>query len=172
VLHEGYQELCRLRGTLFDFDAYTPPTPERFILKFRLRSVMGVRGRAPVYSSPNQVHTVEFVAPSSYPEVVTPSDIRFTSAPIFHPNVYTDGRICIGDYVSSESLGRFVLRIARMIKFEPAFINEHSAANGSAVPWYSANLRSFPVDRAVLPTLDRFLAGQVKKAFVPGPIVR
>src|ERR1035437_8870801 len=157
VLQEGYQELCRLRGSLFDFEAFTPSTPERFIFKFRLKSVMTLRGGAPVYSGPNHIHTVEFAPPSAYPEIVTANDIHFTSVSIFHPNVYTDGRICIGDYVPSESLGRFVLRIARMIKFEPAFINENSAANRGAVPWYSANIRSFPVDRTALPSLDKFL---------------
>lgn len=172
VLQEGYKELIRIRGDMVDFDAFTPPVPERFVFRFRIKSVMGVDGNSPRYSSPNHVHVVEFIAPSYYPERVSPSDIRFTSPPIFHPNVYTDGRICIGDYVPTESLGRFILRIARMIKFEPAFINSGSAANSSAVSWYNANVARFPVDRTPLPNLDRFIPGTIAKTFVPGRIVR
>lgn len=174
VLQKGYQELNRLRGDLIDFDAHFPPAPERYTFKFRLKSVMAVHGDRPVFSAQHHVHVVEFIAPPTFPESVTPADIRFTTAPIFHPNVFSDGRICIAAYVPSESLGRFVLRIAGMIKFEPAFINENSAANGAAVPWYRANLRSFPVDKRPLPSLDTdtFILGQPQKKFELGPKAR
>jgi hypothetical protein len=169
VLQEGLQELSRIRGDIIDFKAYSPPAPDRLVLRFSLRSVMGVRGGRPIYSASGRSHVVEFVVPGSYPEIVTPNDIRFTTDPIFHPNVFADGRICIGSYVSTESLGRFVLRIARMIRFEPAFINENSAANRDAVPWYLANLHSFPVDRRPLPSLDRLILGQTKRQVTLGP---
>src|ERR1022692_374996 len=170
VLHAGYQELNRLRGDLIDFDAHFPPAPERYVFRFRLKSVMAVHGDRPVFSDPRHVHVVEFIAPPTFPESVTAADIRFTTAPIFHPNVHSDGRICIAGYVPSESLGRFVLRVARMIKFEPAFINENNAANRAAVPWYCANLRSFPVDKRPLPSLDTdtFVLGQREKTFELG----
>ncbi len=170
VLQTGYQELNRLRGDLIDFDAYFPPAPERYVFRFRLKSVMAVQDNQPVFSAPGHVHVIEFIAPTTFPESVTRTDIRFTSVPIFHPNVYSDGQICIAGYVPFESLGRFILRIARMIKFEPAFINADSAANGAAVPWYRANMRSFPVDKRPLPSLDTdtFVLGQPQKTFVLG----
>ena len=172
VLQEGFGELCRLRGPIFDFEAFSPPVPERFLFKFRLRSILKVAFGRPIYSEPGQVHVVEFLASAHYPDSISNEDIKFLTSPIFHPNVFTSGKVCVGGFVPSESLGHFALRIGRMIKFEPAYINEYSAANAEAAAWYVHNLATFPVDRTVLPTLDKFVAGSVRRAFIPGTIQR
>lgn len=158
LLDQAPIELRRLRGDIFDYEVHGSPA-ERFILKFNLRSVMAVSGSRPTYSPAAHWHLVEFVPPASYPESVSKDFVRFLSQPIFHPNVYRDGHICIANYVSTESIAQFALRLARMIKFDPAFINPASAANSDAVPWYVANLASFPIDRRPLPSLDGVVLG-------------
>jgi hypothetical protein len=170
VLEEGLVELGRLRGPAFEFEAFSPPVPDRFLFKFRLRSVMALRFGQPVYSAPGHVHVLEFIASPYYPDSISNDDIRFVTAPVFHPNVFSSGKVCVGGFVPSESLGRFALRIGRMIKFEPAYINEHSAANSDAAAWYVRNLSSFPVDSTVLPSVDKFVAGPIRRTFIPGAI--
>lgn len=167
----GMSELERLRGRLFDFEAVGSQLPERLVFTFRLKSVMSLeRGRA-IYSPLGHVHEVELWLRPHFPETLSNQDVRFLSPRIFHPNVFwMTGNVCVGGFVPSESLGRFALRLARMIKFEPAYINDRSAANADAAAWYRANLKNFPIDPTMLPSLDRFDAGEIRKEFIPGRI--
>jgi hypothetical protein len=141
-----------------NFDAYYPPIPERYLFKFALRSILGVRNGRPLYSEPGYVHTVSFQASPEYP-VVTRQDLKFTSRPIFHPNVSADGQICTEGQAVTESLGEFVLRLARMIVFERAVTGLTRPLNSAAAEWYRANLPLFPTDRGPLPSLDPFRLG-------------
>jgi len=172
VLQQGHEELRRLQGPIFDFEAFGSPVPDRFRFKFTLKSVLRVNGDRPVYTNAGHIHILEFKAPASYPESITNDDIRFVTTPIFHPNVFRDGRICVGGFVPSESLGRFALRMGRMIKFDRAYINENSAANSDAATWYKRHLSEFPVDPVALPSLDRFISGARQKTFIPGSVKR
>lgn len=169
-LEQDYRDLLLLRGPVIDFEAFDPPAPERYILKYKLKSIMAAIGNNAKYSPPGFVHKINLVLTNRYPEVLTRDEVGFISDPIFHPNVYEKGPICIADYTSGEALARFVLRIARMIQFVPGYINEGSAANPAAVPFFVANKKYFPVDRTPLPELDRFIPGPVQKTFVPGPV--
>ncbi len=172
-LSEDYEVVSRLRGDILDFDAFSPPAPDRYILRFKLRSLMGVRGGSPVYSPPGHVHTLELRLPTHYPDFLTYDDIRFLTQPIFHPNVFfPDGRICIRDYRPAESLAYFVLRLARMIQFDPVFGGEDNPANGEAARWYIANMALLPLDRQRLPDPDSFVPGEIKRGFYPGTIVK
>jgi len=162
-----------LRGDVIDFDAISPPTPDRYILKYRLKSLMEVRGNSPVYSSPGFVHKLELRLPDYYPEYLTNQDIRFLTPPIFHTNVFSDGRICIRNYRPAESLAYFLMRIARMIQFDPAIVGEDSPANGEALSWYRAHKHMMPIDATRLPEVDgAFVPGRVTKAFRSGTIVK
>lgn len=167
-LESDYQDMLRIRGDLIGFEAYFPPAPERYAIAFKLRSVMSVRGGRATYSETGQVHKIELNLPSQYPSILTNDDVRFITPPIFHPNIFVTGKVCIGGFRPSESLARFVLRLAKMIQFDPAYINEDSPANQEAKNWYVNNKRIFPVDRSRLPDPDRSLA----KAFVAGRISR
>jgi ubiquitin-protein ligase len=167
-LRRGYEELLGLRGNVIDFDAYSPPIPERYLFRFKLRSILDVRNGRPVYSEPHYVHSVTFTASPAYPSV-TRDDIQFTSHPIFHPNVFTSGQICTAGHRVSESLGEFILRIARMIVFDRSVTGLTSPANGTAATWYSANLALFPTDRRPLPSLDPFQLGPAQEEFSLGP---
>lgn len=71
---------------------------------------------------------------------------------VFHPNVFANGVICQGEKWSpSEGMDLFVTRVAKLLSFDPAFVNPHSAANRAAAAWYIEKRKrspaSFPSDR-------------------------
>jgi hypothetical protein len=71
---------------------------------------------------------------------------------IYHPNVYTSGRVCLGvHWLPSETLDLFVKRIAQIITFDPLVVNAVSAANPAAASWYNGAVKAhpaaFPTDR-------------------------
>jgi ubiquitin-protein ligase len=153
-LVNDYQDMLRIRGSVISFEAFNPPAPERYVIDFRLRSIMSLRGGQPVYSPQGHSHRIQLELPSRYPAVLTNESVQFLTAPIFHPNIFTSGKVCIGGFRPSESLARFILRLAKMIQFDPAYINEDSPANVDAKNWYVHNRRLFPVDRSKLPDPD------------------
>jgi hypothetical protein len=167
-LRVGYEELLVLRGSVINFDAFYPPVPDKYLFKFKLRSILDVRNGRPVYSEPNHVHTVSFQASPEYP-LVGRGDLKFTSRPIFHPNVYVGGEICTAGHGATESLGEFVLRLARMIVFERAVTGLSAPANSAAKDWYVANIALFPTDKRPLPSLDPFQLGPPPPVFSLGP---
>jgi ubiquitin-protein ligase len=76
-------------------------------------------------------------------------------SPIFHPNVFASGVVCLGaKWLPSEGMDLFVQRIARLITFDPLLVNVHSAANAEAMHWYARAVRAhpaaFPTDKVEL----------------------
>jgi ubiquitin-protein ligase len=72
--------------------------------------------------------------------------------PIWHPNVFASGTICLGTRWSpTEGLDLFVQRLARLLTFDPLLVNTASAANREAAAWYERARRqhpqAFPSDR-------------------------
>jgi ubiquitin-protein ligase len=56
---------------------------------------------------------------------------------VFHPNVYTSGKICFGTkWLPTEGLDLLVKRIVQIITFDQSILNENSPANGDALAWY------------------------------------
>lgn len=64
--------------------------------------------------------------------------------PIFHPNIFVSGLICLGDWKTTEYLDFFVKRIVRTICFDPQYLNPGSPANSLASIWYKEKLRTNP----------------------------
>jgi len=61
----------------------------------------------------------------------------FLDPPIFHPNVYTSGHVCLGlKWIPTEGLDLLVRRIARIVTFDPSVVNTSSPANSDAAYWY------------------------------------
>jgi hypothetical protein len=74
------------------------------------------------------------------------------ATPIFHPNVYPGGQICLGTkWLTTDTLDILVRRIIQIITFEPSILNENSPANSAALEWYRGTKkrypRAFPTDR-------------------------
>jgi len=77
------------------------------------------------------------------------------TTPIFHPNVYTSGKICFGTkWLPTEGLDLLVKRIIQIITFDPIILNEQSPANQKAKTWYNHSIKkhpnSFPTDKFLL----------------------
>lgn len=92
--------------------------------------------------------------PARYPFMPPSATI---TTPIFHPNVYPSGLVCLGTkWLPSEGMDLFVRRIAQLVTFDPLIVNIHSAANPAALHWYAQALRkfphAFPTDRVDLET--------------------
>lgn len=100
---------------------------------------------APSASYPRLVQDVTKLSislPARYPFV---EPIVTIQTPIFHPNVYTSGRICLGmTWIPSFGLDLLVRRIVQIITFDPTILNEASPANGLALSWYKQARRTHP----------------------------
>lgn len=98
-------------------------------------------------------HVVRLGIPPSYP-IDYPIAIMISDPIIFHPNWFEGGRWCPGLWTPTESLGQFVQRMMRTIRFDPEITNETSPANRKANSWYIHHKDSgrFPVvDKGSLP---------------------
>lgn len=87
--------------------------------------------------------------PARYPFQPPMASVR---TPIWHPNVFVSGTICLGaKWSPTEGLDLFVQRLARLLTFDPLLVNTASAANREAATWYERALRqhpqAFPSDR-------------------------
>jgi hypothetical protein len=79
--------------------------------------------------------------------------------PIYHPNVYGSGRVCLGTHwLPTEGLDLLVKRIAQIITFDPSIVNAVSAANPAAASWYRsavlAHPHAFPTDQMTFDAAD------------------
>jgi len=100
---------------------------------------------APSNKYPDQVQDktlVKIELVSRYPFVEPTATI---TSPIFHPNVYTSGKICLGTkWLPTQGLDLLVKRIIQIITFDETILNEDSPANGTALSWYRSALRKYP----------------------------
>lgn len=56
---------------------------------------------------------------------------------VFNPNVYTNGRVCMGaKWQPTEFLDLLVQRLFKILAFDPSIVNPSSPANGDAARWY------------------------------------
>ena len=53
--------------------------------------------------------------------------VSFTT-PIWNPNVYTSGQLCYGDWKITEFLDLFVIRLMKVLAYDPTIINPKSPA--------------------------------------------
>lgn len=92
---------------------------------------------------------VSIALPARYP---FQPPLATVQTPIWHPNVFASGVICLGTRWSpTEGLDLFVQRLARLLTFDPLLVNTASAANREAAAWYERARRqhpqAFPSDR-------------------------
>jgi hypothetical protein len=71
--------------------------------------------------------------------------------PVFNPNVYGSGRFCLGaKWMPTEGLDMLIMRVAKILTFDPEILNDRSPANMEATQWYkatqAAHPQAFPTD--------------------------
>jgi len=104
--------------------------------------------------------TIHVALPERYPFQAPVATVR---TPIFHPNVFASGVICLGTrWLAVEGLDVFVQRLLRLVTFDPLLVNTASPANPVAAAWYGRMRRlrpeAFPTDRfAVEELTERIL---------------
>lgn len=122
-----------------------PPTSYRLAL--RVPSVERVSGTDSVVL--RESHSFAVRLPPDYP-FAAPL-VQFDT-PILHLHVYESGKLCLGKGGGlDESLADLVCRLARVLQYDLAFIDERSVANGSARTSYLALKRA---GRLPLGTID------------------
>lgn len=106
------------------------------------------------YPAAVQSHTdVVIDLPSRYP-FAEPS-VTITT-PIFHPNVYSSGKACLGNkWLPTQGLELLIVRLVQLITFDKSILNEKSPANNAALSWYRNAIRkspsAFPTDVSDVP---------------------
>ena len=85
---------------------------------------------------------ISIALPTRYP---FQPPLATVQTPIWHPNVFASGTICLGTRWSpTEGLDLFVQRLARLLTFDPLLVNIASAANREAAAWYERARRQHP----------------------------
>lgn len=86
--------------------------------------------------------SVEIRLPSKYP---FQEPLVSLSPPVYHPNVYSSGQVCMGvKWIPTQGLDLLLERIIRIIVFDQSVLNEQSPANRAALDWYRNTKRQFP----------------------------
>jgi len=143
------QDMVRLRQLIRDSDGRirligaTGDPVDRLKLVLRYRTA--ANAQYPEQSRDSS--DVDIVLPTRYPFVAPKVTIK---TPIFHPNVYTSGQVCLGEtWIASEGLDLLVRRLIRLITFDPLVSGGLPPANQMASGWYRRLAKQSP---AVFPT--------------------
>jgi len=154
-LQSDYERLQRLaaQSDLIRIAAADGNPPEKYVIEFTCRGVERLQGGSPVYRSH---HQMGILLTAGYP--TTKPGLRFLT-PIFHPNILSEGEVCIGPWYASKWLDELVFMVAEMIQYKipPTRETREDVLNPHAVTWLLANKPMLPVDnREVKSTGDIF----------------
>jgi ubiquitin-protein ligase len=127
----GSIELIAVRGT----------PPDEYVVAYHCRGIKQVIGNKPVYTD---FHKVHIHLPATYPRS---KPFLTMQTPIFHPHIFDNQTVCIGDWKINESLDNLLLRVGAIIQYDPSYFNFDSPANRNAVTWAKANMSLFPLGR-------------------------
>jgi len=128
-------------GTLLIEQAAGQP-PDQYVLVYKCRTIERLDAGKPVYRNINRV---EIKLPARYPAPFDAPKVRMLT-PIWHPHVYKNLVVCMGDWKTSEYLDAFALRLGALLQFEKEFFDVRDPANEEAIDWARRNLLLFPTD--------------------------
>ncbi|HEY9207223.1 MAG TPA: ubiquitin-conjugating enzyme E2 [Candidatus Methanoperedens sp.] len=147
--YESMKELI-LKSPFMEFIAFGTP-PERYVVLFRCKGLVW-KSDAPAFSNH---HLVEIYLGSEYP---TRQPYVKWLTPIFHPNIlgsdhrYNPGKVCLGKWAPSISLGDLCIKLAEMIQYKN--YDTKSPLNTQAAVWADENAHHLPVDKRDLSAPD------------------
>jgi ubiquitin-protein ligase len=128
-------------GTLVIEQAKGDP-PDQYVLVYNCRTIERLENGKPVYRYSNRV---EIKLPARYPAPFDAPKVRMLT-PLWHPHVYKNLVVCMGDWTTSEYLDAFALRLGALLQFEKEFFDIRDPANEEAIDWARRNLLLFPTD--------------------------
>ena len=130
-LRADYERMMELdaRSDLIDVEAVGPAPPERYIVTYKVKSVIGTnRKKEPKLGSE---HKVEIYLHSEYPHRWP--GLKWLT-PIWHPNInHANGSVCIDAawWGAARSLDRLVIMMGEMLQYK----NFHDDPNSPPFPW-------------------------------------
>jgi ubiquitin-protein ligase len=69
------------------------------------------------------------------------------TTPIFHPNVFSSGRVCLGaKWIPTQGLDLLVEKLVQIVTYDVTILNADSPANSTALSWYRKAVQQFPKD--------------------------
>ena len=143
-LENDFKELSQLvnnsGGTLAIVSTQGKPV-EVYKIEYRCKGIESLRNNQPVF---RKTHRVEITLGNNYPR--EKPNAKFITE-IFHPNVFVDKKVCLGDYwTMAENLSELVIRIGKIIQYSKDVLNLKSPANSKAEDWAENHMQLFPVD--------------------------
>jgi ubiquitin-protein ligase len=147
-LENDYASMKRVRCSAITWTPLKgkPPYVEDYRLTIKVNAITAPKPRY------RKKHYVRLTLPPTYPSSPPLVSMMSTPAP-YHPNWYTNGVWCFGEWLSHESLGEFVVRMVKSLQYQPGFTSAGCAANSDALEWYAhgAPRSLFPTDTSRLP---------------------
>lgn len=128
-------------GTLSIESAKGRPV-DQYVLVYRCRGIERLDHGQPVY---RELHRVSIRLPARYPAPIAPPVVQLLT-PLYHPHVYKNLVVCMGNWQTSEFLDQFALRLGALLQFEREYLAIKDPANEEAVEWAKRNRMLFPTD--------------------------
>lgn len=137
----GIRRLAAESGGAVAIEAIRGRPATGYTVALRCPGVVALAGGSPRFGD---LHRVEIALGARYP--IDPPEARFLT-PIFNPHVFSHGKVCLGRTVMTERLEDLVVRIGRLIQYDPELIYPKSPANADALDFARASWASLPFGR-------------------------
>ena len=115
---------------------------DQYVLVYRCRGIERLENGRPIY---RDLHRVSIRLPAKYPAPIAPPVVQLLT-PLYHPHVYKNLVVCMGNWQTSEFLDEFALRLGALLQFEREYLAIKDPANEEAVEWAKKNRMLFPTD--------------------------
>lgn len=142
--------LHRLKADAAQLESFTQQTPAiriietegkpptKYVFEFRLQGITGIDGNGkPIFT---EKHIVEMIVHDDYP--MSMPFVQFYT-PIFHPNIWNGGKVCMGWFEIPYQLPDICVHLAKMIDYQIYYLS--SPANYKAADWARMNPSLFPL---------------------------
>ena len=143
-LENDFKELNQLIQSsdgVLQLISYEKDPPNDYIIEYQCRGIEKLKNDQPVFRF---IHQIKITLGQNYPK--RSPHVKFLT-PIFHPNIYKNNVVCLGDYwTMAETLSELVIRIGRLIQYDPMFLNLNSPALSIGARWAKENQWRFPLD--------------------------
>ncbi len=137
--YERLRLLCARSPAFVQIDRAVGRPPNAYYLTLRCRGVAGLGEAGPQYRGE---HKVEIILGADYP--FSPPGVTVTT-PVFHPHIWANNRVCIGDWIGTEFLDLLVRRLFRILQYDPQYLDATSVANWEAQRWAAGHRSLFPL---------------------------
>lgn len=148
--YEAVLALAKGSGGTLTIDSVQGRPPDHYLLAYRVRSIERLDHGKPIYRN---LHLVKIRLPSRYPAPSAPPVVQLLT-PVFHPHVYPNRTVCLGQWQTSEFLDELVLRIGAMLQFDRRSLNIKDPANEEAVAWAQRHMHLLPTDNCTFQNDD------------------